>query len=313
MTAPSAPTSHPKEGGGEVSAKVVMQLRAMTGLPMMKCKEALEACKGDLEKAADWLRKKGLETAAKKADRAMKEGRVALKVAPDGASAAMVEVDCETEPVMGSAEFRHLVDSVLMDVYEHSKGRKGEVPVAEVLAWPHGGKGETVETAVKTLVARIGENMALARAAAFSGAQRIGSYLHFNAKVGVLMDLGGDAAAVQGDVAKEFLGALGQHIAFAKPASLSRDDVPKALVDKELEVYREQAKQDPKMANKPAPVVEKILLGKLDKFFAEKCLLDQPWIHDDKISDKAALEAAAKKAGGALKVVRFVFFKVGPA
>ena len=310
MTAPSAP---PKEGGGEVSAKLVMQLRAATGLPMMKCKEALEACGGDFEKAVDWLRKKGLETAAKKADRVMKEGRVALKVSPDGTTAAMVQGDCETEPVAGSPDFRHLVDSVLMDVYERAKGRHGEIPVAEVLAWPHGGKGETVETTLKALIAKITENMAISRAAAFSGAQRIGSYLHFNAKVGVLMEIAGDAAAVKSDAATAFLDGLGKHIAFAKPASVSREDVPKDLVDKEMEIYREQAKQDPKLANKPAPVVEKILLGKLDKFVAEKCLLEQPWVIDDKQTVKSALDAAAKAAGGKLSVVRFAFFKVGPA
>ena len=315
MTAPSAP---PKEGGGEVSAKLVMQLRAATGLPMMKCKEALEACGGDFEKAVDWLRKKGLETAAKKADRVMKEGRVALKVSPDGTSAAMVEVDCETEPVMGSADFRHLVDSILMDVFERAKGKKGEVPVADVLAYPHasstgGAKGETIQTAVQTLIAKIGENMALSRAAAFSGAQRIGSYLHFNSRVGVLMEIGGDAAVVKSDAATAFLDGLGKHIAFAKPASVSREDVSKDVVDKEMEIYREQAKQDPKLANKPAPVVEKILLGKLDKFFADKCLLEQPWVLDDKQTVKAALEAAAKQGGGKLSVVRFATFKVGPA
>jgi elongation factor Ts len=307
------PAAPPKEGGGEVSATLVMQLRASTGLPMMKCKEALEACGGDFEKAVDWLRKKGLETAAKKADRVMKEGRVALKVSPDGTSAAMIELDCETEPVAGGTDFRALADAILKDVYERAKGKKGEFPAAEVLAWPHGAGGETVETTLKALIAKITENMALSRVAAFSGAQRIGSYLHFNAKVGVLMEIAGDAAAVKSDAAGAFLDGLGKHVAFAKPASVSRDDVAKDLVEKEMEIYREQAKQDPKMANKPAPVVEKILLGKLDKFFAEKCLLEQAWVLDDKQTVKAALEAAAKQAGGKLSVVRFAFFKVGPA
>jgi elongation factor Ts len=310
VTAPSAP---PKEGGGEVSAKLVMQLRAATGLPMMKCKEALEACGGDFEKAVDWLRKKGLETAAKKADRVMKEGRVALKVSPDGTTAAMVEVDCETEPVAGSPDFKGFADAVLQNVFDHAKGKKGEIPAAEVLAWPQGAKGETVETTLKALIAKITENMAVSRAAAFSGAQRIGSYLHFNAKVGVLMELAGDAAALKHEATSSFLNELGQHVAFAKPASVSRDDVSKELVDKEMEIYREQAKQDPKLAGKPAPMVDKILVGKLDKFYASKCLLEQPWVRDDKLTVQAALDAAAKKAGGAMKVVRFAFFKVGPA
>src|SRR5262245_26923870 len=113
----------------DIGAKLVMQLRASTGLPMMKCKEALEANGGDFEKAVEWLRKKGLETAAKKADRVMKEGRVAVKVAPDQKSAVMVEVDCETEPVSGGPDFRALVEKVLATAWKEvgSKG-PGEVP-----------------------------------------------------------------------------------------------------------------------------------------------------------------------------------------
>src|SRR5262245_3674266 len=118
----------------EISAKVVMQLRAATGLPMMKCKEALEANGGDFEKSIEWVGKRGLETAAKKADRVMKEGRVAIKGSPDGRSAAMVEVDCETEPVSGGPDFKGLVDKVLSTVFEKAaKKGAGEVPAAEVL------------------------------------------------------------------------------------------------------------------------------------------------------------------------------------
>lgn len=294
----------------EISAQLVMKLRQTSGLPMMKCKEALEACAGDYDKAIEWLRKKGLDMAAKKADRVMKEGRVAIKTSPDGKLAAMVEVDCETEPVAGGPDFKALVDGVLGAVYaKKAKGAKGEVPLADVLALPHG--AETVDTAVKGLVAKIGENMAVRRAAAVETAGRIGTYLHFNGKLGVLTELSGPAAAVASADAGAFLSDLGKHVAFAKPAAVARTDVPKDLVDKELEIYREQAKQDPKLAGKPAPVVEKILLGKLEKFYAERCLLEQPWVMDDKQSVKQVLEAAAKKAGGALSIQRAVLFQVG--
>jgi elongation factor Ts len=290
----------------EINAKVVMQLRAMTGLPMMKCKEALEASGGDLEKAVEWARKKGLETAAKKADRTMKEGRVAIRTSPDGKSASMVQVDCETEPVATGPDFRGFVDAVLAVVDAHAKGKGGgEVPVSEVLALSLG--KETVDTAIKGLVARIGENMAVRRAASLAGA-RVATYLHHNAKVGVLVEVAASDAAL---ASKTFLDELGMHVAFAKPAGVSRDQVAKELIDKEMEIYREQAKQDPKLANKPPAVLDKILVGKLDKFYAERVLLEQPWVKDGDHSVKAVLEALSKKVGGPVTAKRFVLFQVG--
>src|SRR5688572_23350352 len=162
-----------------------MQLRAQTGLPMMKCKEALEATGGDVEQAVEWLRKKGLETAAKKADRAMKEGRVAIRSSTDGRQASMVEVDCETEPLREGPDFKALVDGVL-DVVATGGGTAadaaGNVPAAWVSAQPFPKAKDSVDVTVKTLVAKIGENMAVRRAAVISGG-RVGTYLHFNAKV----------------------------------------------------------------------------------------------------------------------------------
>lgn len=295
----------------EISAKVVMQLRAATGLPMMKCKEALEACGGDFEKSVEWLRKKGLETAAKKADRAMKEGRVALKSSPDGKSAVMVELSCETEPVKEGPDFKALGEKVLAAAWAHLGGKApGEVALADALAWTAG--GETLDTTIKTLVAKIGENMALRRVAALAGG-RVATYVHFNGKVGVIAELAGPDAALASADAKTFGDDLCMHIAAFKPAAVSRDEIGKDLVDKEMEIYREQAKQDPKLSSKPAPVVEKILVGKLDKFFAEKCLVEQPWIMDDKTTVKAVLEGVSKKAGGTLAVRRFALYIVGGA
>ncbi len=294
----------------EISAAVVMKLRQVSGLPMMKCKEALEATEGDFDKAVEWLRKKGLDMAAKKADRAMKEGRVAIKASPDAKTAAMVEVDCETEPVAGGPDFKALVDGVLTAVYARkSKGAAGELPLADVLALPQG--SATVDAAVKGLVAKIGENMGVRRAAAVDSTGRIGTYLHFNGKLGVLNELHGPATALAHAETATFLSGLGMHVAFHKPAAVSRTEVSKELVEKELEIYREQAKQDPKMASKPPAMVEKILLGKLDKFYAEKCLLEQQWVHDDKQTVKQVLEAASKKAGGEMSIKRSVLFQVG--
>jgi|GEM_PF-630687 len=293
----------------EISAKLVMQLRAASGLPMMKCKEALLANDSNFEKAVEWLRKKGLETAAKKADRVMKEGRVAIKSSPDATVAVMVEVDCETEPVSGGPDFRGLVDTVLGLAWEKLAATgPGEVPAEQVLAWPHA--GANVDTTVKTLVAKIGENMAVRRAAGFKGG-RVATYLHFNGKVGVLAHLEGPAAALASDAVKAFAADLGMHVAFSKPTAITRAEVSQAAVDKELEIYRERAKQDPKMANKPAAIVEKILVGQLDKFYAGIVLEEQVWVKDDTKSVKAVLEGVSKAAGGPVSVKRVALFQVG--
>jgi elongation factor Ts len=295
----------------DVSAKLVMQLRSSTGLPMMKCKEALESNGGDFEKAVEWLRKKGLETAAKKADRAMKEGRIAIKTSRDQRTAAMVLVACETEPVSNTPEFLGLVDD-LCDAALASAADSSDLSVDGLLAQPLESRRETADLVLKQMVAKIGENIALRRAARLHTKDgRLSTYLHYNAKTGVLLELAGPAAALGSPALEAFVTALRLHVASQKPVALSKKDVAQATVDKELEIYREQAKQDPKMAGKPAAVVERIVLGKLDRFFADKCLLEQAWIHDDQQTVAQALEAASKAAGGAVSIRRFALFQVG--
>ncbi len=298
----------------EIDAKKVMALRAQTGLPMMKCKEALLATGGDFEKAVEWARKKGLETAAKKADRAMKEGRIAIRRAPDGSVAAMVEVDCETEPVAVGPDFGALVEGAVAAAFDRGPSAAdaaGEVPAATLLAQPFGGGPDTVDTAIKQAVARIGENMALRRAAVLTGGGRIGTYLHHNRKRGVLVQVDGPDAALSTVETTALLSELGMHLANGSPLAVSRDQVPSATVEKELEICREQVRQDPKTAGKPAPVLERIVLGKMERFYAERCLLEQPWVKDPDQTVKAVLEATSKKVGGPLSVRRFVVFAVG--
>jgi elongation factor Ts len=294
----------------EVSAKLVMQLRAATGLPMMKCKEALEATGGDFEKAVDHLRKQGLETAAKKADRTMKEGRVAIKTTADAATAAMVYVGCETEPVSNTPDFLGLVDD-LADAVLASNVDAADVPPEGVLSQPLERHRESADTVIKTMVARIGENIALRRAARFRSKDgRIATYLHFNAKSGVLVEVTGPKEALASAGMDAFLKDLRLHIVSSRPVALTKDEVPKAVVDKELEIYREQAKQDPKMAGKPPQVIDKILAGRLDRFFAERCLLAQPWVKDDKQTVAQALATASPK-GATTSIRRFALFQVG--
>ena len=294
----------------EVSAKLVMQLRAATGLPMMKCKEALEATGGDFEKAVDHLRKQGLETAAKKADRSMKEGRVGIKTTPDGRSAAMVLLGCETEPVSQTPDFLALLDD-LTDATLSSGVDATDVPLDSILSLPLESRRESADLVIKHMVARIGENIALRRAARFhTKAGRITTYVHFNAKLGVLVELAGPAEALASPGIDAYVKDLRLHIASNKPIALSKTEVPAAVVEKELEIYRDQAKQDPKTAGKPAQVIEKIVSGRLERFFAERCLLAQPWVKDDKQSVAQAL-AAASPPGSAVAIQRFALFQVG--
>lgn len=282
-----------------ISAKQVMDLRAQTGLPMMKCKQALESASGDYEKAIDVLRKEGLKAADAKAARATSEGLIRGHVAADGSKGALVSVFCETEPVSNTAEFKSFVDGLLAHVEKHSPA-----DVATLLAqkWQAGG---TVEEALKGLIAKIGENMKVAGVARYVAAsgEHVAQYVHYNGKAAAMVLLTVKQAT---PALKETAKELCQHVVFAKPAALSRDEIAKDVIAKELEIYRGQVEQDPKMKGKPPQVVEKIVAGKLESFYKERVLPEQVWYKPE----PAANVAQVLGAQGA-QVKRFAAFQVG--
>jgi len=261
----------------EITATMVKALRERTGQGMMECKKALQEAGGDIEAATDLLRKKGLATAEKKAGRATSEGRIAIKLSEDGTSAAMVEVQCETDFCARSDVFIAMVGTLAELALE---AQDGQVEASDQMA-------ELVQSAL----AKIRENMKYVRGRKIS-APRLGSYLHHNNKVGVLV-------GIEGDIDEGTLNDLCMHIAFADPVGITADDVPAELVEKEKELAKAQAIE----SGKPAEIAEKIVAGKLRKYLASVVLLEQQFVRDDKKKVKDIL-------GGA-KVKAFARFAVG--
>jgi len=257
----------------EISAKQVMELRQATGMPMMQCKKALIEAQGDFEAAMDALRKQGLKTAEKRAGRATGEGLLAFRISDDGKVGTMVQVLCETEPVKNTPKFVEYVDK-LADLAAASG--VDTLEALEALDW---GDGETAASTLKNLVGLIGENMQIGGVAHFTvdGDGSIGAYVHNDKKQGALCAVtgGGEGAAA---TAKE----LCQHIVFAKPKVLSREQIPQAEVDKELAFLREQVAEDESMKGKPQQAVEGIVQGRLSKnFYGERVLTEQPWYREN--------------------------------
>ncbi len=257
----------------DISAKQVMELRQASGMPMMQCKKALIEAGGDFEQAMDSLRKQGLKTAEKRAGRATGDGLLAVRIADDGKTGTMVQVLCETEPVKNTPKFVEFVER-LADLAAAS----GVTTLEDLGALDFGG-GETAATTLKSLVGLIGENMQLGGVAHFTvaGDGCVGAYIHNDKKQGALVAVTGAGDAMPA-TAKE----LCQHIVFAKPSFLSRDQVAQEEVEKELGFLREQVADDASMKGKPEQAVEGIIQGRLNKnFFGERVLNEQGWYREN--------------------------------
>ncbi len=289
----------------EITAALVKDLREKTGVGMMDCKKALEANNGDLEASVDWLRAKGLSKAAKKADRAAAEGIVAIAVA--GAEAAVVELNSETDFVARNADFQKAAG-------EFAKLALKAGDHQALLDAPYGaGK---VSDAVTELIATIGENISLRRSARLSvGTGAVANYVH--AKVDGADNLGRIAVLVAlestGDKAalESFGKKVAMHIASANPLALTESDIPAERVEREKAVLAEQVKEDPKAQGKPPQVIEKMLEGRLRKFYEESVLLKQAFVLNPDQTVEAALKDAEKAAGAPVKLKGFVRFAVG--
>ncbi len=255
-----------------ITAKEVMDLRAATGMPMMQCKRALEAEGGDFEKAVDRLRKEGAKAVEKRADRTTKEGLVRIRVADDHRRATLVALGCETEPVARLDMFQDFAERLVDQVEQASPAS-----VDDLMSRPwKGGTGETVEQALTDLVAKINENIrvvTLAQVAADAPGV-VGGYLHHDQKHGAIVSLAADQPDPE---LAAFARQLCMHIVFARPAAVTRDEVPESVTSHELEIIRGQVNGDPRMKGKPPQVVEKVVEGKLAAFFKQAVLTEQVW------------------------------------
>ena len=270
------------------TAKDVMNLREMSGAGMMDCKKALTECNGDMDKAMDYLREKSLAASAKKASRIAAEGVVASCIAEDGKVAAIVEMNCETDFVAKTDDFKALVAQVAKLVVE-----KNPADVDALMALETG--DGTVAELVTRAVAKIGEKITIRRFARKEGAL-VDTYIHLGGKIGVLVEAGCDC-----DKAKAVIHDVAMHIAAAKPTALSREDVDQADIEKEREILKAQALNEPKP--KPINIIEKMVEGRIAKYFKEVCLLEQPFVKDPDQSVAQML--------GDVEIKSFVRFEMG--
>ena len=274
------------------TAKDVMALREMSGAGMMDCKKALTACEGDMDKAMDYLREKSLAASAKKAARIAAEGIVSSYVTDDHKVGAIVEVNCETDFVAKTDDFKALVNSVAKLVVE-----KNPADVDELMALDCG--DGTVAEMVNRAVAKIGEKITIRRFARMEG-QLVDTYIHLGGKIGVIVA----AKTADAEKARPAVHDVAMHIAAAKPGVLHRDEVDPADLDKEREILRAQALNDPKP--KPANIIEKMVEGRIAKYYKEVCLLEQPFVKNPEQSIEQML-----KEHGDVELAAFVRFERG--
>ena len=292
-----------------VTAKDVQVLRQRTGAGMMDCKKALEESGGDVEKAVEYLRKKGIAKAEKRADRAASEGQIVALVSDDAKTGAIVELNSETDFVARNEEFGALAQAVAEQLFGDASF-DGVVTMAnegEFMAKPwHKDGTKSVAEAVKEASGKTGENVMLRRYARFRTDGVIGSYVHHNGRVAVLVDVVGGSGSAVVSVAK----SIAEHIAAGVPKvplGVNREEIKSEIVDRERRIYEEQART----AGKPEAMIGKIVDGQVNKFYAENTLLDQPWVRDDSKTIRQLVEDAGKEAGATLTVRRFARFQMG--
>ncbi|MBL9151058.1 MAG: elongation factor Ts [Verrucomicrobiales bacterium] len=289
----------------EITVELIKTLREKTNAGMMDCKAALTEAKGDLAEAEVILRKKGITGAEKKAGRATSEGVIAARIDADAKTGVLVAVSCETDFVAKNENFQSFVDGLVNHVATAEPVADLDALLAQTYV---GDPSLTVTEVVKAKIGQLGENMALSRFARYTvdGEGVIASYIHPPGKVGVLLEAGCTKAATADAAAfREVVKDIALHIAAAQPLCVTRDEVPAAKVEQEKEIYREKAK------GKPENIVEKIVAGQIDKFFASMALLEQGFIKDPDKTIKDLLAAKGKEVGDELTIRRFARFAVG--
>ncbi len=286
----------------EISAKDVMTLRARTNAGMMESKKALQEANGDMDKACELLRKWGAGRADSKVANEMKEGLIGAKIAPDGRTGVLLRLGCQTDFVARNDGFQKLLADLVEIAFLHEVTSPADLN----RLFFSDASGRTVEQVIKEMVgSSIKENMAVTGLARFTTSNgQIGKYVHHNAKVGALVRIDGSAD----DAVRVALGEIAMHITAGMPfvpVAVSRDKVDPALLEKEKAIAAEG------ITGKPPAIVEKIVAGKLEKFFSDQVLLDQPFVKDESRRIRDLLADAGKASSATLRVVEFARFKVG--
>jgi len=286
----------------EISASLVMKLRKMTGQGMMDCKRALQEAGGDIDKAVEILRKKGLATLAKRAGRETTEGLVISKISEDGKKAVMATLCCETDFVAKSDDFVEAANA-LAEYAMACSASNGAENILETSI-----DGKKFDDVMTETVSKTGEKTQVGDYAKYEldGPGLIGIYVHFNKKVGSMVQIESDDENIaKSDVLKRSASDIAMHITATKPLAIDKDGIDPEVIKQEKAIFAEQVK------NKPPNIIEKIIDGKMKKFYSENCLLQQPFVKDDSKTVAQYLTDTAKQAGGQAKIKRFVRFEVG--
>ena len=284
------------------TAKDVQKLREMTGVGMMDCKKALTASDGDMDKAIEFLREKGLAAAAKKASKVAAEGASYAVVNEQGVG-VVVEVNAQTDFVAKNEVFQAYVKDVAAVIAE-----KNPADVEALMALPYPGTDRTVQEVQNDKVLSIGENIHVRRFVRYADGVNV-PYIHMGGKIGVLVNM--EVEGIDADKVTELGKDVAMQIAAMNPTYLDKSDVDQSTLDKEKEILMIQAKEDPKNAKKPENIIEKMVLGRIGKYYEENCLLQQAFVKENKVSVEKHVAEVAKQLGGTIKVKAFTRFATG--
>lgn len=286
-----------------ITASAVQELRKITNAGMMACKKALTETDGDLDAAVKLLREKGIVKSAGRSDRETSEGLIAAQVSSCGKTGVLAEVNCETDFVAKNEGFGAFVQDITKTITE---SEASDAEAATALAYGDG----TIQDALGAKFSELGEVIKVKRVTRFNlesnGA--IASYIHMGGKVGVLLELNAENAdTAENDSFKELSRDLCLHIAALNPAGLTRDDIDASTIEEENDINRKQLEAE----GKPAEIIDKILIGKINKFYSEQVLTEQTFVKDDKASVKQHVAAVSKELGDTVTIKRFTRFNIG--
>ena len=272
----------------EITAKLVKDLREITSAGMMECKKALQEVNGDMEKAIEFLREKGLAKAAKKANKVAAEGLITLVIDENNTKAALTEVNSQTDFVAKNDEFKTFGEKLVQLSLEHDLTSEDELKAFEL-------EGKKVEDNLTELIAKIGENMNIRRLKLVSTDGFVETYIHLGGKIGVLLNVSGEATPENVEKAK----GVAMHVAAMDPKYLNSEQVTADDLEREKEIARHQLQQE----GKPENIIEKILDGKMRKFYEENCLVNQKYVRDDSVTIEKFIAPSS--------IISFDRFKVG--
>jgi elongation factor Ts len=300
----------------EITAQLVKELRERTGAGMMECKKALQEANGDLGEAEVVLRKRGIAAAAKKATRATKQGLIASYLSADAKLGVLVEVNCESDFVARTDEFQAMAQNLAKQVAEGGSYAAGDAGVAQLMEQPYiADPSVTVGQLIAASIAKIGENQGVPRLARVAVGETgtpaeggLGLYIHPGSQLGVIVEMSATKPETAGkEDFQDLVKDLAMQVAAADPMFIRKEDVDPAVLEKEKSIQRDRALAE----GKPEKMVDRIVDGRMSKFYEEICLLEQPFIKENSLSVNQLIAQKAGALGDELGVVRFVRFKVG--